>query len=104
MRFFILFVTLCTLIGCNGSHCITLGGTYEKISGDVKYCWDNTSESKRPILTDENGNAAVLMSEEDMQKIATKLEIFTAPKSQSLSTQSAILSDHVNAILDKLYP
>jgi len=36
----ILVVFVMVFAGCNGGHCIKVGGTYQGVSGDVEYCFD----------------------------------------------------------------
>jgi hypothetical protein len=59
------------LLGCNGQHCIKIGGNYDGIEGNIEYCFDQkeSKEAGRPILISETGRKLLAITESDAAKI-----------------------------------
>lgn len=59
MKKIIAIVAILGLVGCSGQHCVTVGGTYDGVTGDVSYCYsaDKTAEAGVPVLESEKGEA-----------------------------------------------
>lgn len=91
-------LTFSFLVSCNGSHCIEIGGTWKNVNGNIKYCWDSEASAARPILTDSNGENAVLITQEDVNQIANELEKPTA----SMSIKTLTLPQQIEKILRKI--
>lgn len=87
------------VVSCNGSHCIEIGGTWKNVNGNIKYCWDSEASAARPILTDSNGENAVLITQDDINQIANELDKSQAK--MSIKTQS--LPQQIESILRKIH-
>ena len=69
-------VIVCTFItGCNFG-CISLAGNYKDFGGEVTWCQDKAASqnAQRNVLSDENGNEATLVTDEEIVKINDALE------------------------------
>ena len=96
---YLLFLSILVCLSCAGNHCIELNGEWKGIDGGFKYCFDSTSQSaSRPILTSEQGNKAVLLTEQDIQNITDT--IYTKTFANTLGTKS--LENNLNFILKEV--
>lgn len=83
-------LALSILSGCNAKHCIKIGGTYDGINGNLEYCYDQQSKEARPVLEAQNGSKLIVLTEQDAQKIVSKIEP-QAKNEKSLSQQTAFV-------------
>lgn len=66
-----LFSLICSFCSCSTPGSITIGGSYDGISGNITYDWNpkKSDESGKPILTDEKGKDSVLLGESDLSDL-----------------------------------
>lgn len=80
VSFFLLLVTF----GCNGKHCIKLGGEYQGAKGDLEYCYDKqeTKDVGVPVLKDKEGKANYILDDKQVKALANS-KAFTSAMSAS---------------------
>jgi len=79
---------LALLCSCAGQHCITIGGEYEGVQGNVEYCFDKEQSKQEgiPTFTNTEGKS-YLIPEEDIiaaNEVLQKAEVVSA-KTTSVS-------------------
>lgn len=70
------FAILALFVGCNGQHCIKVGGNYEGVNGELEYCFDagKTQEIGSPVVSSSQGKEYVGITENEAKKIVEALE------------------------------
>ena len=73
---FCMFLSLDFLGGCAGHHCISIGGEYEGVNGNIEYCWDidKTKKTGIPVLKDNKGKENYIISKDRVQTINNMLK------------------------------
>ena len=81
MKKIMIIAILALLTACAGNHCIKVGGSYDGVTGELEYCYDETS-SKETGITVLSGDSekAVLLNEKQVSKLLEKV----APEQKSL--------------------
>lgn len=73
----LIFLFILFFSGCNGNHCIKVGGNYEGVQGDFEYCWGSSDEMKNfqaPIVNSKS-EKFIGISEKEASIILAKIEI-----------------------------
>lgn len=99
MKIILIISIVIFLFGCNGTNCISVGGTWKDMQGNIQYCFDSNSSasSSRPILSNsESAEKAVLFTEDDVKKIEASLN--TQPSTKNLEKKD--LKERVKKIID----
>ena len=101
MKIMIAIIVMSFLIGCAGTHCIAVDGSWKGINGKIEYCFGDGQTSVRPVGTDIQGNQVVLLTREDVEKIGANM----APQeSASIAANDQKLEKIVQTIINKIYP
>ena len=105
MRYSIaLFLTVVFLVGCQFG-CISLAGTYKDFGGEVTWCQDKqaTQDAQRNVLSNENGNSATLVTDEEILKINEALEAkISAAGIQSVSDKGLLPIERFSKLIRKI--
>jgi len=73
--FCLLLIFIAGLAGCSGRHCISVGGNYSGIEGNLEYCYDaKSSEVEGVKIFNGNDEKNVLLSENDLEIIIEKID------------------------------
>lgn len=84
----ILILSLCFVLeGCGASHCITMGGKYAGVDGNLTYCYspEKSAQEGKPVLTSDKTDA-VLLPATDITDIAAILDTSAQPAAKSLES------------------
>lgn len=94
MRYLIFAIIF--LSGCAGTTCVSVGGTYGTVDGNVEYCYDSrTSDSVgRVVFGSPNGNKLYGLTQEDMNTLAGMLS--TSMKASDPSVSAKIVIEKLN--------
>lgn len=91
MKSFVLIAITIILPACGGAsrHCISIGGEYDGVQGNVEYCFDKEQSKQEgiPTFTNPDGKS-YLIPEEDIvsaNEILQKAEAVTAKTTSSAS-------------------
>jgi len=88
MKLAIIFLCLCLILqGCGANHCITVGGKYEGVDGNLTYCYspEKSAAEGKPVLQSSTGDAYLLPASD----VAIVSEMLTTSSSgpNALATQ-----------------
>ena len=73
------------LFGCSTPGSITIGGSYDGVSGNITYNWDGakTKDAGLPVFTDDKGNSVAIVGENDLSQIWEKIQGYIGVKSSA---------------------
>lgn len=68
-------ISLIAISGCSGRQCLKVGGSYDGISGNIEYCFDQDASTKEgvPAFSDIGGNKLYIITSGQLDDIKNKI-------------------------------